>query len=305
MTNSISRRRFLRQIGGLLFGHRLLTGVSAGGIGTLAWAEHDTRALEKNSWELSYPSLPQALEGKTILHLSDLHLESLQFSPAQIQRAFPSLQPDFIFFTGDLISARSDLDQVENYLGPLQAAHGKYFVMGNHDYSHFSHALFTRYLELIRSLGWAVLINDAAYLSDFSLMIIGVDDPATARDDTEKAYAQARGLLPPDSSASAPFRLVLTHSTDCLDDVTRYGGADLLLAGHTHGGQIRIPGFKPFFTNTYLGRHGIYEGYHVVQNVPLYISRGIGTSQFPLRWGALPEVTLFTLHRGENKIRRI
>ena len=299
-SSPISRRTFLQKLGAFVAGHRLLTGLGAGTIGTLAWSEHDTLKLEENHWDLSYPDLPSSLNNKTILHLSDLHLESLQFSPDRILKAVSTFSPDLIVFTGDLISTRTDLDKVEKYLEPLHAIHGKYFVMGNNDYSHFSNALFKRYLECLHTLGWNVLCNDAAYLSDLGLMIIGVDDPATARDNTEQAYLQSQKLLsssPAPSSTSQPFRLVLAHSTDCIDDVIRQGGADLMLTGHTHGGQIRIPGMKPFITNTYLGQHGIYEGYHQIDGIPVYISRGIGTSKIPFRLGALPEITCFTLHQ--------
>lgn len=167
-------------------------------------------------------------------------------------------------------------------------------VMGNNDYSHFSRTLFNRYIELLQGIGWIPLINDAEQLKNLDLWVIGVDDPATAHDDVTQSYDK----LAKRASSEAPFRLVLSHSTDSLDDIAKYG-ADLLLTGHTHGGQIRIPGMKPLITNTYLGDKGIYEGYHVIQGVPLYINRGIGESGIPLRFNVPPEIAIFTLYKGQ------
>ena len=297
--SSLTRRSFIKRGGGFLAGHWFLTSLTAGGLGALSWAEYDTLKLERNHWDLYYPQLPSALDNKTILHLSDLHLECLQISADRLYQAVAPVQPDIVVFTGDLISTRTDLDKVAPYLEQIKGTIGNYFVMGNNDYAHFSNALFDRYVDLLYTLGWTPLMNDAIDLPELSLTVIGIDDPATARDDTKKAYEKS-GLLQGTKNVPAPFRLVLAHSTDCLDDIVRYGGADLFLTGHTHGGQIRLPGCKPFVNNTYLGSHGFYEGYHIINDVPLYISRGIGTSSIPLRLGAKPEITLFSLHQGEG-----
>lgn len=291
---TISRRGFLQGLGGLLANHWALSGTVAGGAGILAWAEYDTRALKKEYWDLSYPSLPATLDGIRILQLSDLHLEGLVLDSTLLQTQVNAQNPDLLVLTGDLISNRKDLDKVSEYLQPLKARFGKYMVMGNNDYSHFSRSLFNRYLELLQGIGWVPLINDAELLNALNLWVIGVDDPATAHDDVALAYSK----ISKTASSESPFRLVLSHSTDSLDDIAKYG-ADLLLTGHTHGGQIRLPGLKPFITNTYLGDKGIYEGYHVIKNVPLYINRGIGESGIPLRFNVPPEITVFTLHKGQ------
>lgn len=305
---TLTRRGFLQGVGGFLASHWALSGTAVGGAGIFAWAEHDTLTLKQEFWDLSYPALPPALDGKRIVQLSDVHLEQLRINAATLQTFVNALNPDLIVLTGDLISTRTDLDKVSAYLKPLKASYGKYMVMGNNDYSHFSRTLFKRYIELLEGIGWSPLINDAEWIKDLNLWIIGVDDPATAHDDVPKAYAKLPGIMksaekivtsnerPP--SSGNPFRLVLAHSTDCLDDVSKYG-ADLLLTGHTHGGQIRLPGMKPFITNTYLGDEGIYEGYHVVEGIPLYINRGIGESGIPVRFNVPPEITIFTLHKGQ------
>ncbi|TGE31997.1 metallophosphoesterase [Desulfosporosinus sp. Sb-LF] len=300
LSQNISRRTFFRGIGGFIAKHWLLSTLPIGGVGVLGWAKHDTLALKREHWDLSYPNLPAALDGKTICQLSDLHLETLQIPPQRIVQDVMAQKPDLLVVTGDIISDRMDLDKLNSYLSGLTAPYGKFVVMGNNDYSHLSRTLFKRYLKQFQSLGWTTLLNDAAYLSSLNLWVIGVDDPATAHDDVDRAYQKVSSahttssLIP---TFTSPFRLVLAHSTDCLDDVAR-NGAELLLTGHTHGGQIRLPGLQPLITNTYLGDRGFYEGYHIIDGIPLYINRGLGESVIPLRLNVPPEVAFFTLHRG-------
>ncbi len=301
ITNNISRRGFFRGIGGFIASHWLLSALPLGAVGALGYARHDTLALEREHWDLYYPKLPSSLDGKTICQLSDLHLESLQILPESIEQIVMAQKPDLLVITGDIISTRTDLDKLELYLGGLTATYGKFVVMGNNDYSNLSHTLFKRYLQQFQRLGWTPLINDASYLPGLNLWIIGVDDPATAHDDVDLAYTKVTSTPSP-SPSHPPFRLVLAHSTDCLDDVAK-NGANLLLTGHTHGGQIRLPGLQPLITNTYLGDLGFYEGYHVINGIPLYINRGIGESFLPLRLNVPPEIAFFTLHQGDAQAK--
>lgn len=231
---------------------------------------------------------PKELNGYKIVQLSDLHLETLQISINKIAAMANSLNPDLLVITGDIASSRSDLLKVKQALAPLKAKDGKFAVFGNNDYDHFSHTQFTEYVGFIRSMGYDVLLNAAAKVTvkGKSFWIVGVDDPATAHDDVPKAFAQVRNDGLP--------RIVLAHSTDCIDGL--YGrDVDLLLTGHTHGGQIKLPFIGPPIRNTLLAQEGIYAGFHVVNGINVYISRGIGTSVVPLRIGVRPEVTGFTL----------
>jgi predicted MPP superfamily phosphohydrolase len=295
LSQNISRRTFFRGVGGFIAKHWLLSSLPLGSIGVLGLAEYYTLDLKRENWDLSYPNLPAALDGKTICQLSDLHLETLRISPEHICQVVMAQKPDLLVITGDIISTRTDLDKLDRYLSGLAATYGKFVVMGNNDYSNLSRTLFKQYLKQFQSLGWTPLLNDATFLSNLNLWVIGVDDPVTRHDDVDQAYQK---VFSAPTTPTPPFRLVISHSTDCLNDVA-FNGAELLLTGHTHGGQIRIPGLPPFITNTYLGDNGIYEGYHVINGIPLYINRGLGESGIPLRFNVPPEITFFTLHRSD------
>lgn len=262
-----------------------------------AYTAYSTLTVKCEQWDLYYPDLPLSLDGISICQLSDLHLKSLHVSPQVITRIIQSRDPDVIVLTGDLISSPADLDKIENYLSCLDAVNGLFFVRGNNEYRHLrSRALSNSFNQQMEESGWTLLKNEALYIKNLSLWIIGIDDPYTVRDDVDKAYEIVMNSTVDDRG----FRLVIAHSSDCFDDVLAYG-ADLVLTGHTHGGQIRLPGLRPMMTKTHLGRAGIYEGYHVIENTPLYINRGLGESLIPFRFYALPEVAFFTLHRGNEQ----
>ncbi|MDR3269907.1 MAG: metallophosphoesterase [Peptococcaceae bacterium] len=287
----MTRRTFIRRLTGFIASHKLMTAIPVSIVGASGWLNHDSIALRMYAWDLYYPQLSPVLEGKCLIQLSDLHLYTLRISAERIAAILRKHQPDLVVFTGDLVSARADLDKSAAYLSALRTSPACYFVPGNHDYRYFSSSLFNRYTELIQESGWILLRNQSEFLPELDLWVIGIDDPSTSRDNVKLAYTP---LL---EESVTSFRLALAHSSDCLDFVAKYG-ADLLLTGHTHGGQIRLPGLKPFITNTYLGDKGIYEGYHIIQNIPLYINRGIGCSRLPFRLNVLPEITKFTLHQG-------
>ncbi len=201
-----------------------------------------------------------------------------------------SVNPDLLVITGDIIQTRADISQVINFLEPLKAKDGKFFVMGNNDYEHFSRTHFKRYVRLLQSLGFSVLINAAEKVKG-RLWVVGIDDPATAHDDVDLAFSKVPGDGLP--------RIVLAHSTDCIDDLYPRR-VDVFLTGHTHGGQVLLPFYGAPVRNTLLAEEGIYAGYHLINGIHTYINRGIGTSGIPIRIGVSPEIAAITLLSQED-----
>jgi predicted MPP superfamily phosphohydrolase len=233
-----------------------------------------------------FSDLPEPWDGLTILQISDVHAGPYM-TPERMHRVRDlanSLPADLIVFTGDQIDRRrmdSDLF-VEGFRG-ISAPLGVYGVLGNHDYRVSPR----RAVATLEEAGITPLVNQTAVIErgGEGLAIAGVDDFASP------------SLEGPDFTIlrNHPdvFRLMLCHQPQGWD-IARNEGAQLTLAGHTHGGQIALPtrNFNPARVYTrYIA--GPYATAHSL----LYVSRGIGVGAVPLRVGSPPEMDLITLRR--------
>ncbi|MEP7125896.1 MAG: metallophosphoesterase [Byssovorax sp.] len=221
-----------------------------------------------------------------IAFASDLHLGPTTPSTV-LDRAFDLLReaaPDVLILGGDYVFleatpaiARELRDRVRSV--PAQT---KLAVMGNHDlWTH--HGLIE---EALASAGARVLINDAARLpapwSDIA--ILGIDDPWTGAPDGDRAVA---------ACGDAAFRIGISHSPDGLPFL-RGKGLSFLLAGHTHGGQIALPGPTPIIVPGPLGKKWPF-GLHHDGALPLFVSRGVGATELPIRTFAPPDIVVVTV----------
>jgi len=242
-------------------------------------------------YEIVLPRLPRGLDGLRVLHLSDLHLHPGSELALQVPELIADVSYDVVCYTGDFINIDADIPAVAALLARMPRGVPAYAVLGNHDYVPFGRDRgandVRRLRDVLTGAGLTVLTNKARQVyteRGDDLYVVGVDDPATRRDD----LADAMAGVPEDACA-----LALAHSPDV---VLRMGARrpDLILAGHTHGGQIRLPRIGALMTLSALPKPlamglGAYEG------VPLFVSRGIGYSTLNLRVGAPPEVALLTL----------
>ena len=228
-------------------------------------------------------------EGVRIAQLSDIHVGNL--TPASHIRAAitaaNAAQPDLIVLTGDYVCwKRQEVELAEEQLAGLKAPR-VLAVLGNHDYFVWGSGVRT----VLECNGYEVLRNQTtvANVRGAPLPIVGVDDPVTRHDDLDAAFAGAPEHLP---------RIVLCHGPDRGPDVAKRG-ADLVLSGHTHGGQIFIKGITDRIMKQ-VGlryRRGMYDlaGTKATQ---MYVTPGIGFSGITRRVGegTSAEVALFTLH---------
>ncbi|MGQ9497655.1 MAG: metallophosphoesterase [Desulfotomaculales bacterium] len=241
--------------------------------------------------EVPLPGLPAELDGLTIVQISDLHYGFGRFrskeSVTQITRLISSLHPDLIVFTGDLLDrsaapALADTLPLKGVEAPL----GVYAVMGNHDH-HFGKEKIARSLA---EAGLEVLVNRSVRVQKGGrhFWLIGLDDPLTGDPDLAKAMAP----IPP-----GDFKILLVHTPDFAPQVAR-AGIQLQLSGHSHGGQIRLPGVGAMYCPP-LGREyplGLREV--PGSSTRVYTNRGLGTTVLPLRLFCPPEVTLLALRSG-------
>lgn len=237
------------------------------------------------------PGLPAELDGLTIVHISDLHYGYGRFcrkeSVTQITRLISSLDPDLIVFTGDLLDRSADPAITDTLpLQGLKAPLGVYAVMGNHDH-HFGKEKIACSLA---DSGVEVLVNGSVRVEKGGrhFWLIGLDDPLTGDPDLAKAIAP----IP-----LGDFKILLVHTPDFAPRAA-LAGIQLQLSGHSHGGQIRLPGVGAVYCPP-LGREyplGLREV--PGSSTRVYTNRGLGTTVLPLRLFCTPEVTLLTLHSG-------
>lgn len=278
---------------------------------TLAAAGTAYAGAEARRWTLrqaTLPVLPVGCAPLRILHISDLHMTPGQVSKQRWVAGLAALRPDLVVNTGDNLAHPRAVPAVLRALQPLLALPGL-FVFGNNDYygpkpknpAHYLlgtgkrirgaplpwadlRAAFTEH-------GWLDLTHTrrALHVSGHRIVAAGVDDPHTRRD----RYQRIAGRADP----AADLRLGLTHSPEPrVLDAFATDGYDLVLAGHTHGGQLRLPGYGALVTNCGLDRSRARGASRWGAHTWLHVSAGLGTSPFaPVRFACPPEASMLTL----------
>lgn len=237
--------------------------------------------------EIPIPGLPQAFDGATLLFISDIHAGPF-LSVASLTSAFArlrTLRADVVIHGGDL--ATSNVAEAEAHapaLASLTAPLGAFAVFGNHDH-------YTKDAQGIAALyarcGIRLVNNDAVALErdGARIALAGIDDWNFGKPDLGAALAQAERVAP-----SSPV-ILISHNPDAFLQASSRGVA-LTLSGHTHGGQVRIPG-RPVLVR--MSRYRLDEGRYERGDAQLVVSRGLGVSGIPLRLFCPPEALLVTL----------
>ena len=257
------------------------------------------RMLTISEAEIPLSRLPEAFDGTTVMLITDVHTGPF-LTVRGLRRTFgrlAALSPDLILLGGDLTtSAVADLrTSLAAYAG-LSAPLGVHAVLGNHE--HYTGEP-SRVRELLSEAGVGVLHNRAVALERGGerLILAGIDDLNAGKPDLDAALADARRLAvgdggPAGETSPAPI-LLLSHNPDVFFEASRRG-VSLVLSGHTHGGQIRIPGLPVLVR---MSRYRLDHGRYVANGAELVVSRGLGASGLPLRIACSPEAVLLTLRR--------
>jgi hypothetical protein len=244
------------------------------------------RDLRPRERVLEIAGLPARLDGLRVLHLTDLHLRERTKLPARLLGIARQYRPDLVVITGDLVWGPSGVGVAQALLRALAAEFPTWAVEGNAD--HWADRTGEERARW-RQTGARFLTNAAAPLAEGSppAWIVGVDDPYRGLDDLEAAY----GDVP-----AGAWTMLLAHSPDILSrDLARR--ARLIFAGHTHGGQCRLPLLGAVVTHTRIGRRFV-EGVHTVGDTVVVISRGAGVTRLPIRLLCPAEVTTWRLTRA-------
>ena len=245
-----------------------------------ALAEASTLTIENVSVYLK--RLPRELDGFRIVHLSDIHhspFTNLEHITRAVEIA-NNLKPDMFILTGDYVShEREYIAPMAKVMGKLAAEFGTFACLGNHD--HWTDA------ELITNClsdeGITVLINEGFRFKarDASFWLCGVDDLMVGKTDLRQALMGAE----PDE-----MKLLLAHNPEIIRRAAK-AGIDLMLSGHTHGGQVKIRDEE----KRIFQRRRLSNGLHHRKETQIYITRGIGTVVLPIRYQCPPEISLIQL----------
>ncbi|MBI1288855.1 MAG: metallophosphoesterase [Flavobacteriales bacterium] len=298
---TLSRRTFMNKValgfGGLMLGS-VLWGTTKGKFG---W-----RILEN---KLTFDNLPKAFDGLKIVQISDLHLGSFENNYEPLEEAVQmvnELNPDYIFFTGDLVNEHPE--EAENWISvftKLKAKTGKYAILGNHDYGWGRGGKLTEEVKTQNSLGvkkmiermdFKMLMNEHDILEKDGekIGLVGVENWGY----TPEGWFPTRGDYKKsvENMEDVPFRILLSHDPTHWDHhILAKENVDLTLSGHTHGGQfgISIPGLVELSAGKFFYER--YAGLYTKGRQHLYVNRGMGYLIFPGRVGMPPEITLHEL----------
>jgi len=280
--------------------------VAAAGAACVAYG-----ALIERKWyrlrRETVPVLPAGSAPLTVLHLSDLHQTAADRRQRGWLAGLAEEPVDLVVVTGDMLGEPTALAPVLATLGAFRPRLGAVAVLGSNDYyaprpkNYLSYFLPRRRRRLakrnpwqdlvdgLRDLGWTVLANERATIAGGRIELAGLDDGHIGRDD-------ARILVPPAAGAEARLRLGVCHAPYLRSlDAFERNGYDLVLAGHTHGGQVCLPLAGALVTNCDLPR-GQARGLSRHGSSWLHVSGGVGTSKFaPFRFACRPEASVLEL----------
>ncbi len=285
---SLTRRRFLT------------AGIASAAGLALYSGEIARHVIEITRPEIRLPNLPQAFDGFHIAQLSDIHLVGFT-EPFFLREAVDRinrLRPDAVFLTGDFVTHEMLPHQwsipvawkCAGILGDLECTQ-RYAVLGNHDVAVSASAV----AEALAASNITVLRNSFVALErgPSRIWLAGVDDPLEGHPNIDLAIPEFIR-----NRAREPI-FFLCHAPDFADSLLKHpagSAVQLMLSGHTHGGQVRLPFVGPL-NLPYLGKKYV-EGIFQLEGLQLYVNRGIGTVGVPFRLNCPPEITSMILRRG-------
>lgn len=244
--------------------------------------------LKVEEVKVGIKNLPSVFEGIKIVQLSDLHSGKMGRREKKVLQMVKKINPDFIFITGDFVDwTTKNINHFRDFFAEL-SQNGKikiFGVYGNHDHDNRNFSAFNTFFK---ENNVEILNNESRKIEKNGefIHLLGVDDPHRGFDNIEKTMAGLEDNAP---------KILLAHSPDILRRV-QGKNIDLILTGHTHGGQVNIPFLvKLVLPLKYDKKY--QQGLFQENGTYLYVNRGIGPTLLPIRFNSPPEVTSITLTR--------
>lgn len=243
--------------------------------------------LTVKEYKIENNTLPESFDGLKIIHFSDLHYgRTVDYEYLEkIVNLINKQKPDLVFFTGDFIDKdtiliEEEISKINSILSNINSTIGNYAITGNHDMKHYD-----EYKEILNN-NFTLLENEEKliYYNDTTpISLIGISDTLESTPNYD--------IFDNDTNY---FRIVLVHEPDSYDNI-KDNNINIMMSGHSHNGQVRIPFIGAIYTPT--GSKKYYDNYYKLDNTELFISNGIGTSTLNIRFLSQPSINLYRLYR--------
>jgi predicted MPP superfamily phosphohydrolase len=253
--------------------------------------------------ELEFPHLPEDFHEIKMVQISDVHIGSFFDNYEKVKEAIQkinNLNPDYVFFTGDLVNNIADeIHGWEDIFLEIQAKKGKFSILGNHDYGDYvkwgsevkKQDNLNRLIELHRVIGFTPLLNESIQLTE-GFWLLGVENWGKAPFRQSGKLDETLSNIPDEH-----FKLLLSHDPSHFDEQVINTSIDLTLSGHTHGMQFGIERFGLKWSPV-SWKYKKWAGLYKEGNQYLYVNRGFGYIGFPGRVGIYPEITEIILKKA-------
>ena len=266
------------------------------GIFFITWTLWSNKALEVNEITVASSRIPSAFSGFRIAQVSDLHNAEFGEGNATLLKMLSECEPDIIVITGDLVDANHiDIDGALAFAEEAVGIAPAYYVTGNHEASISQYDILKSGLETV---GVIVLEDESVYLErdGETIALLGLEDPnAIIKSDLfGEVPAMINTKLSSLVSEETGYTVLLSHRPELFENYVS-SGIDLVLSGHAHGGQFRLP----FVGGLIAPNQGLFPKYdaglYTEGNTNMVVSRGIGNSIIPIRFNNRPEIVLIEL----------
>lgn len=254
-------------------------------VGTMGFKTKEYYVVDEN--------LPYSYDGIKIIHFSDIHYgRSISTSKIDdIIKEINLINPDIVVFTGDLIDNdtdinNSDLSYLTDAFKRINAKYGKYAVMGNHDYKFYDEII-----NIYENSNFKYLENsyDIIYNKDNDKIFIGgLGNASYNLDNIDKMMEYFN------NNNDISYKVILVHEPDISDEIIDNYMVNLILGGHSHNGQVRLPFIGALYTPN--GSKKYYDEYYLIENTNLYISSGIGVSLLNYRLWNRPSINFYRVN---------
>ena len=251
-----------------------------------------TMGLITKEYTIKDNEIPSSFDGLKIVHFSDLHYKRAinEEKVEKIIEEINLINPDIVVFTGDLIDKdiipnEADYEFLIKSLSKIKTKYGKYSVLGNHDYNEKEEIL-----KVFQKSGFKYLENeyDIIYKNNEKLLIGGLGNVTYGEDFIDEIV----------SSENVDYQITLVHEPDASDDIVKYTNTNLILAGHSHNGQVRLPIIGALIKPRYAEKY--YKEYYKIEDTKLYISSGIGVSTLNYRLFNHPSINFYRINKQNS-----